>query len=123
MARSQIFLQTIALRVHNMEAMTAFYSAAFGVQFRPVQTGPFLSRFGELGDILLKFVPIREAPEFATFPIHQPGIAVPDVEAVIALALEHGGRQEGELQRDENGVRAAVRDPDGNTLELYGPPA
>ena len=58
--------------------------------------------------------------EFDEFPIHQPGFSVPDVERVIALAEALGGRVEGEPER-EGGVivRGAVRDPDGNTIELY----
>lgn len=114
-------IRSIAVRVHHMQAMTAFYSEAFGVKFREVQTGPFLSQFGELGGITLKFVPIREADDFEAFPIHQPGITVADIEAVIAIAIAHGGQQEGEFRQDEFGLRAAIRDPDGNTIELYSP--
>jgi catechol 2,3-dioxygenase-like lactoylglutathione lyase family enzyme len=44
---------------------------------------------------------------------------VTDVEAVIDLALKHGGRQEGQTVRAEGKTQAAVRDPDGNTIELY----
>jgi catechol 2,3-dioxygenase-like lactoylglutathione lyase family enzyme len=51
--------------------------------------------------------------------VHQLGFVVPDVEAVIALALQHGGREEGKLIRKEGRIEAAVRDPDGNTIELY----
>jgi catechol 2,3-dioxygenase-like lactoylglutathione lyase family enzyme len=41
------------------------------------------------------------------------------VEAVIALAIKHGGRQEGRVIRTESQIQAALRDPDGNTIELY----
>ena len=102
-----------------MEAMTAFYSEAFGAKFRAVNTGGLASQFGEAAGLTLKFVPIREAADFTGFPIHQPGFNVPDVEAVIAIARKHGGRQEGEVIREGNSVQAAVRDPDGNTIELY----
>lgn len=52
-------------------------------------------------------------------PVHQLGFRVPDVKAVIALATQHGGRQEGEMIRDGDKIQAAIRDPDGNTIELY----
>jgi hypothetical protein len=42
------------------------------------------------------------------------------VKRVIAIAVPHGGRQEGELATDGGRVHAAVRDPDGDTLELSG---
>ena len=112
-------LSSIAVRVSNVEAMVAFYSAAFQIQFREVNTYGISSQFGEVGGITLKFVPIRDEADFKGFPVHQPGFQVPDVEAVINLALQYGGRQEGQLIRSGGKVQAAVRDPDGNTLELY----
>jgi catechol 2,3-dioxygenase-like lactoylglutathione lyase family enzyme len=38
---------------------------------------------------------------------------------VIALAIKHGGRQEGKTIQVAGKKQAAVRDPDGNTIELY----
>jgi catechol 2,3-dioxygenase-like lactoylglutathione lyase family enzyme len=102
-----------------MDAMLAFYSEAFHVQFREVDTYGIRSQFGDVDGITLKFVPIRDAVDFKGYPIHQPGFVVPDVEAVIALAIQHGGRQEGQTIRVDGKVQAAIRDPDGNTIELY----
>jgi len=112
-------ISSIALRVHNMDAMLAFYSEAFQVQFREVDTYGIRSQFGEVAGITLKFVPIRDDVDFAGYPVHQPGFVVPDVEAVIAIALKQGGRQEGQTLRVDEKTQAAVRDPDGNTIELY----
>ena len=112
-------LSSVALRVANMKAMLDFYSQAFGVKFQEVETYGIRSRFGELNGITLKFVPIRDEADFKNYPVHQMGFVVPDVEAVIALALQHGGREEGKLIRKEGRTEGAVRDPDGNTVELY----
>jgi catechol 2,3-dioxygenase-like lactoylglutathione lyase family enzyme len=112
-------LFSIAIRVSNLEAMVAFYSEAFDVQFHEVATYGIPSQFGELDGVTLKFVPIRDDADFKGFPIHQPGFVVPDVEAVIALAHKHGGRQEGRTIQAEGKIQAAIRDPDGNTIELY----
>jgi predicted enzyme related to lactoylglutathione lyase len=112
-------ISSIAIRVANMDAMLAFYSEAFQVQFREVDTYGIRSQFGELNGITMKFVPIRDEVDFKNFPIHQPGFVVPDVEAVIAIAQKHGGRQEGQLIRVDGKIQAALRDPDGNTIELY----
>ena len=52
--------------------------------------------------------------------VHHPGFIVPDVQAVIAIAERHGGRvQDGPLRRDGR-LTAAIRAPDGNTIELCG---
>ena len=112
-------LSSIAFRVYNMDAMLAFYSEAFGAEFKEVDTYGIRSHFGDVDGITLKFVPIRDSDDFKNFPIHQPGFIVPDVEAVIAIAIKHGGRQEGQTLRAEGKTQAAVRDPDGNTIELY----
>jgi len=112
-------ISSIALRVYNLDAMLAFYSEAFQVQFREVDTYGIRSQFGEMDGVTLKFVPIRDDTDFKGYPVHQPGFTVPDVEAVINLALQHGGRQEGQIIRSGGKTQAAVRDPDGNTIELY----
>jgi catechol 2,3-dioxygenase-like lactoylglutathione lyase family enzyme len=112
-------LSSIAIRVSNLEAMLAFYSEAFQVDFQEVDTYGIRSQFGEVGGVMLKFVPIRDDADFKGYPIHQPGFVVPDVEAVVDLALKHGGRQEGQTLQANGRVQAAVRDPDGNTIELY----
>ena len=112
-------ISSIAFRVCNVEAMLNFYSEAFQVQFREVDTYGIRSQFGEMNGITLKFVPIRDDTDFKGFPVHQPGFVVKDVEAVVALAVKHGGRQEGQTIRRNGKLQAAVRDPDGNTIELY----
>lgn len=54
-------------------------------------------------------------------PVHQPGFEVPDVARAVAIAVRHGGRvQDAPVDRDGR-VHASIRDPDGNTIELYGP--
>jgi len=115
-------LTTVAYRVHRMPAMLAFYQEAFGIKFREVDTGGGLrSQFGELHGLTLKFVPIRAAVDFEDFPIHQLGFEVPELEAILAAARKHGGRVQDAPRRRNGQLHAAVRDPDGNTLELYGP--
>lgn len=112
-------ISSVAIRIANVEAMLDFYSQAFGAEFHEVPTYGIRSHFAEVQGITLKFVPIRDEADFRNFPIHQLGFIVPDVEAVIELALQYGGRQEGKLIRHEGKLQAAVRDPDGNTIELY----
>jgi predicted enzyme related to lactoylglutathione lyase len=112
-------LSSIAVRVHNVEQMLNFYSRAFGVQFRQVETFGIQSQFGDLNGITLKFVPIRDSVDFEGYPVHQLGFEVEDVAATIRAAEAHGGCLEGEIHRDGHRINAAVRDPDGNTVELY----
>ena len=112
-------LSSIAIRVANMDSMLAFYSEAFHVQFQEVDTYGIRSQFGVLNGITLKFVPIRDEADFKGYPIHQPGFVVPDVQLVIDIVQKYGGRQEGQTIRVDGQIQAAIRDPDGNTIELY----
>lgn len=116
-----VTLTTVAYRVHHMTAMVAFYTDAFGARFREVDARGIRSRFGQIGPLTLKFVPIRDRAEFEGFPVHRPGFEVPDVARVIAAAERHGGRVENAPERLDGRVQAAVQDPDGNTIEVYGP--
>lgn len=118
-SEKSVNLTTVALRVHHMDAMMAFYSEAFGARFREVETFGVTSQFGEMAGLTIKLVPIRDGVDFEGYGTVQLGFDVNDVEKVIALAVRHGGRREGDLLRDEGRVHGAVRDPDGNTIELY----
>jgi hypothetical protein len=81
------------------------------VRFRPVQTGQIASQFGALSGLTLKFVPIRAEADFASFPVHQLGFEVADMEAVLASVARHGGRIENAPERIEGRLHAAIRDP------------
>jgi catechol 2,3-dioxygenase-like lactoylglutathione lyase family enzyme len=114
-------LATVAYRVHRVPEMLAFYREAFGFEFSEVGTGGgIVSQFGRLGDLTLKLVPIRDRVDFEGFPVHQLGLEVPDIETVLAAARKHGGRVHHLPRRVEGRLHAAVRDPDGNTVEIYG---
>src|SRR5215211_3544298 len=112
-------ISSIAFRVYNMNAMLAFYSEAFNVQFQEVDTYGIRSQFGDLDGITLKFVPLRESDDFKNFPTHQPGFVVSDVEAVIAIASSMAAARKGRPYAQTAGSRQpSLRDPDGNTIEL-----
>jgi len=110
---------SIAIRVADMTSMVAFYSEAFQIEFQEVSTYGIRSQFGELNGITLKFVPIRDEADFQGYPVHQPGFIVVNVEDVVKIAIKHGGRQEGRTLKSGGKIQAAIRDPDGNTIELY----
>lgn len=112
-------VSSVAVRVHHTEAMLDFYSEAFGVEWKAVDLPGLTIYEGNLGDLVIKFVPIREDTDFEGFAVFQLGITVPDIDRVIRLAEVRGGRfmerQAGDADTPE---RAAIRDPDGNTIEL-----
>lgn len=112
-------LRSVAVRVHDMDAMVGFYGEAFGFRFEPVDTNGLASMFGTNGEVTLKFVPLREAPDFEGFPSHQLGFEVDGtagLDAVGVAAERFGG---GQFERDAAADHVAFRDPDGNTIEVY----
>lgn len=113
-------LVSLALRVHRMDAMRAFYADAFGAVFESVDAGGLECWFGRTPEgLLFKLVPLRDEVDHEGYPLHQPGFRVDDIERVLAAARAHGGALEGEVAQAADGSRhACVRDPDGNTLEL-----
>ena len=91
-------ITSVAIRVCQMDAMVAFYSEAFNVEFKNVDTSGYPSRFGTINGVVLKFVPIRDEVDFENYPIHQLGFSVPDIEKVIEIVLKHGGKTEGNFE-------------------------
>lgn len=114
-------LQSVAIRVKEMEAMLAFYSEAFGAEFKRVEVQGLACQFGAVGNIMLKLVPLREKVDFEGYPLHQLGFEVADLTTVLASAERNDGRVESDISGDGDKQQAVVRDPDGNTLELSAP--
>ena len=112
-------IRSISIAVHDMDRMTRFWSEGFGVGFREVVTRGRGGMFGTLPDgTTLKLIDAA-GMDVGDRDALSLGIAVDDVEAVAALAVDLGGRLEGELLRNGERCHARVRDPDGNLLELY----
>jgi catechol 2,3-dioxygenase-like lactoylglutathione lyase family enzyme len=115
-------LSSIAIKCCDLEAQRGFYEALTGSEFQEVDVGVPGMRclFGQGWGLTLKLVSGREGQDFEGYPIHQLGLRVDDIEALVKAAELAGGRAEGELARDEGGqvVAGCVRDPDGNTIEL-----
>lgn len=112
-------LMSIAIRAHHMDKMLAFYTEAFDGLFNEVDLGGGMKcHFGKVLGLTIKLVPLRESDDFDSFPIHQLGFIVDDVQAIIDIAKKHGGRAEGEISSQNGQSLGAARDPDGNSIEL-----
>jgi lactoylglutathione lyase len=109
----------ITLWVHEYEACLAFYRDALGLpletsdenfaQFATQGTKLYLHRLGDKS-------PLRKHG----LEIH---FEVPDVASVYAKLLERGVQFEHQPANMPWGVRmAAFRDPEGNAIEIVGPP-
>lgn len=113
-------LTRVTLRTCRFEELYAFYSFLFYVTFRSEDSGGLSCLVADIGDVQLKLVPLRDEPDFDGYPVHQLGFEVPNVDEAVSSALRSGGRLEGEVIRTDGRLHACVRDPDGNTIELFG---
>jgi len=112
-------VHSVAIKCHDLDKMLAFYTDAFGGDFRAVDAGGMTCHFGRVAGVTLKLVPGRDSADFEGYPSHQLGLQVRNIAAVVRAAERHGGRQEGDVARSADGAHGCVRDPDGNTIELY----
>jgi catechol 2,3-dioxygenase-like lactoylglutathione lyase family enzyme len=102
-------LTKITLAAHDTPGMVAFYNAAFGCDLQPFSAyGATLYR-GTIGGIPLVICPNEIAGTEGGQGKYQLCLAVADIAAVMRAGQVAGGSAAGD---------SALRDPDGNTIEL-----
>ncbi len=116
----------VVLRVADQERAIAFYEGVLGakVERRAEKFGLVQLRAGR------SLIDLIEAPEKDREGANMDHFALriePFDEAAIRAHLETHGIEAGELKRrygaDGNGPSLYIEDPDGNTVELKGPPS
>jgi predicted enzyme related to lactoylglutathione lyase len=113
-----VSIDKVTIAVTHPEEMAAFYSKTFGAELKSsdMQGMKFFS--GKLGNIELLLCPKEVAGIKANENTIQLRFVVKDVDAAVKSALKNGGSKIGEIQTTGNIKGGAVRDPDGNSIEL-----
>lgn len=112
-------LDRITIAVGEQERMVRFYGQLFQTTFTAIDCGSFSLHRGKVGDGLeLQFCPKAVAGIGATQNIHQLRFVVPDLGRCLAAAVDAGGVLLGDVTSEGGRRCAALRDPDGNSLEL-----
>ncbi|MEZ0229836.1 MAG: VOC family protein [Planctomycetota bacterium] len=102
-------LAAITIAVTDMDRMARFYREVLGLELRLRRMGPFELITANLNGLELQLCPREVAGITAEQNRHQLRFVVPDVERALRAAKEaHGTLME----------HNAVRDPDGNSIEL-----
>ncbi len=116
----------VVLRVADLERAIAFYEGVLGakVERRSESFGLVQLRAGRsLIDLIKASETDREGANMDHFALR----IEPFDEAAIRALLKAHGIEAGELKKrygaDGNGPSLYIQDPDGNTVELKGPPA
>jgi catechol 2,3-dioxygenase-like lactoylglutathione lyase family enzyme len=111
-------LLQMTLAATNVPAMVAFYDAVLDARLQPVTAyGTTLYR-GAVAGVGLLLCPNEIAGVAAEQSRHQLRLRVPDLARAMERARASGGSLDGEVMEADGVRQAAVRDPDGNTLEL-----
>ena len=114
-------IDKVTIAVGDMTSMAGFYGAVLGVELTPQERfGRTLLR-GAAGGVEFLLCPKDLAGVEADVNTVQLRLVVADVDAAHAAGLARGGAELSSPQ-DVGGRRsAALRDPDGNSLELVAP--
>ena len=117
-------LDHVVLRVRDMESALAFYTGVLGCreERRLEEIGLVQLRAGAA---LIDLVPGEPDQEGANMDHFAVRVTPFDVAAIRAWLAEHGIETEAALPRygaEGTGPSIYIRDPDGNTVELKGPP-
>lgn len=107
-------IDKITIAVGSMDAMVEFYTKTFGAVLEPA--GPM--RRGRMGSLQLLFCPKEVAGVTAEQNTIQLRFVVGDLNATVRRASESGGCEIGERKTLGTARLAAIRDPDGNSIEL-----
>ena len=111
-------LTGVTIAVDQLQPMADFYSEVFGAMLSPQAFGAATLYSGTMAGLSLQLCPKEVAGVEARQNIHQLRFTVPDVAATIAAVVAAGGRQEGEPASVRGTLHAAIRDPEGNSIEL-----
>ncbi|MEM6431722.1 MAG: VOC family protein [Deinococcota bacterium] len=111
-------IQRVTLAATQVAAMVAFYNAVLDANLSELDGMPSFYQ-GNLGQLNLLVCPNTVAEVVAEQNRQQFLVEVTDIEDVVNAATQHGGTlMDDGITRDEHAARAALYDPDGNSLEL-----
>ena len=113
-----VAIARVTLAATNVPAMTRFYNDVFAAGLRPSPVGGVTMQLGTLAGLELLLCPNDIAKVDAALNRHMLRIVVEDVASVLERVRGSGGTVDGPLSVVEGRRLAAVRDPDGNTIEL-----
>ena len=108
----------MTIAVTNMEAMLAFYTNVFDIDFTPSDMYNTKLYAGYWAGFNVLFCPAHIAQIFAAQNRHQLEIQVSNIEQAVQLAIQHGGAKMGEVFENEVSKSIGIYDPDRNTILL-----
>lgn len=111
-------IDKLTIAVASLEEMAAFYAGVLGMEFAAVEVAGHELRSGRYGDLELLLCPRALAGVDADSNTVQVRFLVPNVTAAMEAGLSAGGSLLNEVAELGGVFHGALRDPDGNSVEL-----
>lgn len=118
MSQLETSLNRITLATTHMNAMVRFYNLVFDANLQPQPELGAGFHQGVLSGLTLLLCPNDIAGVDASSNRHQLRFTVNDIDEVLRRTQAAGGKVEGKIVQVGSERLAAVRDPDGNTIEF-----
>lgn len=115
-------IDKLTIAVGDPTVSAHFYGAVFGARLRPFTMAGSTLWIGHLGSMELVICAREVAGIEARENTIQPRFVVADVEEAVRAAIQAGGTPIGEITAIGAIRMAAVRDPDGYSIELIERP-
>lgn len=106
----------MTIAITNMDAMLAFYTAVFDLEFTPLDMYGSKLFSTTWGGLKLLFCPAHIAQNTASQNRHQFDLIVPDLEEIIRRSTLHGGVVMGAINEDLASKSVGIYDPDMNSI-------
>lgn len=114
-------IDKVTIAVRDMAGMVAFYGAVLGVSFEERELAGHALQAATAGGVEFLLCPAELAGVAADVNTVQLRLLVEDVAAAYGAGLMAGGESLAEPELREGRPSAALRDLDGNSLELTEP--
>lgn len=115
---SETILKGMTVAVVRMSEMVDFYQSVFKAEFQPVDAHGAMMFRGRVAGLDLLLCPQEVAGVRAEQGRFQLKFQVHDIHRTIDLALTNGGSLLNAPVDNDGTKAAAVRDPDGNSIEF-----
>ncbi|MEP5612322.1 MAG: VOC family protein [Cyclobacteriaceae bacterium] len=116
MTNKEYKIEGLTIAVVNMDEMLKFYSSVFSIEFQ--EQDMFGSKLYSGQWDLLKI--LLCPADLAGIDVHrnrqQFDIKVRDLDEILKIAFENGGKAMGEVQSSPESKAGSVFDPDGNSI-------
>ncbi len=110
---------SISIAAENFDAMLAFYSKGLDIPLKKEDAGEFEYYKGRIGNIDFSLIPNSIAKVKAKENRHQITFRVTSLKQVLSNLVGFGGKIETDAVDEGDRLAVHVRDPDGNSLEIF----